>query len=120
MSVRTEDDMAGWVSFFLDGIIETADKSVKSLNDILSLQKEYELIIKKMGKRASSAFQLLDTLYKNPFIDISSAKDVLGITYPTAKSVIEEFERNGILSEVTGAKRWKKFVMSKYLEIFLR
>ena len=59
-------------------------------------------------------------LYQNPFIDITKASKVIGQSFPTAKSLIENMVENNILSEITGGKRGKKYVLSKYIEIFMR
>lgn len=120
MEVRFKDDIVSWVKFFLEGIIVTAEKGTVALNDIMTLQREYEEKVKGMGSRSANALKLIDTLYQNPFIDITKASKVIGQSFPTAKSLIENMVENNILSEITGGKRGKKYVLSKYIEIFMR
>lgn len=120
MGVRFSDDVASWVKFFLEGVIVTAEKGTVALNEIMALQKEYEEIIKEMGSRSANALKLIDSLYQNPFIDITKTASIIGQSFPTAKTLIENLVEKGILSEITGGRRGKKYVMSKYINIFLK
>ncbi len=118
MNVRLYDDLSGWLKFFLKGIIVTSENGAISLQKVMLLQKEFEEKVKVMGHRSANALRLLDFLYQNPVIDIKKAAKLLNVTYPSAKNLIEDFVNYGILKEVTGSKRGKRFVMIKYLEIF--
>ena len=120
MGVRFSDDVASWVKFFLEGVIVTAEKGTVALNEIMALQKEYEEIIKEMGSRSANALKLIDSMYQNPFIDITKTASIIGQSFPTAKTLIENLVEKGILSEITGGRRGKKYVMSKYINIFLK
>ena len=120
MGVRFGDDVASWVKFFLEGIIVTAEKGTVALNDILALQKEYEEEIKGMGSRSANALKLIDTMYQNPFTDITKTASIIGQSFPTAKTLIDSLVKKGILSEITGGRRGKKYVLSKYINIFVR
>ena len=120
MGVRFGDDVANWVKFFLESVIVTAEKGTMALNEIMSLQKEYDDIIKEMGSRSANALKLIDSMYQNPFIDITKTANIIGQSFPTAKTLIENLVEKGILSEITGGRRGKKYVMSKYINIFLK
>lgn len=43
-----------------------------------------------------------------------------GQSFPSAKSLIGNLVEKGILSEITGSRRGKKYVLSKYINIFLK
>ena len=43
-----------------------------------------------------------------------------GQSFPTAKTLIDSLVGKGILSEITGGRRGKKYVLSKYINIFVR
>lgn len=118
MGVRFSDDVAGWLRFFLEGVIETAEKGTKALNEIMSLQREYEEEIKGMGSRSANALKLIDSLYQNPFTDITKASVIINQSFPTAKALIDSLTEKKILSEITGGKRGKKYILSKYIRIF--
>lgn len=118
MNVRFGNDVSSWVKFFLEGIIATAEKGTKSLNDIMIIQKEYEEQIKSIGSRSANALKLIDSMYQNPITDITKASIVIGQSFPTARTLVELLTKKGILSEITGGKRDKKYVLTKYMHIF--
>lgn len=118
MGVRFNDDVGSWLRFFLEGVIQTAEKGTMALNNIMTLQKAYEDEIKGMGSRSANALKLIDRLYQNPFVDITKASEIIGQSFPTAKSLIDNLTEKGILTEITGGKRKRKYVLSKYMDIF--
>ena len=54
---------------YLNGVIETANKSVETFEKILELEKEYEQMVQQMGSRSANAMKLLNSLYENPITD---------------------------------------------------
>ncbi len=118
MNVRTNNDMAGWLNFFLDGVAETAEKSVATFNKILDLDKMYREAIKTMGSRSANALKLLEHLYSMPFTDAARTSQELGVTYATANTLLTEMVRKGVLQEMTKGRRGRKYVLGKYLELF--
>lgn len=120
MNAREKNDIVGWVKFFLNGIITTAENGTETLNRLMALQKEYEGIAQQMGSRSANAMKLIDLLYKNPYIDIKKAADDLNITFPTANTLILDLVNRDVLREITGAKRGKVYVLHKYMNLFLQ
>ncbi len=116
--VRTENDMTQWLCFFLQGIIETAEKGVNTFNNILDLEKENELIIQKMGSRSANAMAVIKELYIRPIIDAKKVTEICSISSASAYNLISDLEDKGILSEVTGGKRNCLYAMKKYMDLF--
>lgn len=119
-NAREKNDITGWVKFFLEGVIATAEKGTDTLNRLMILQKEYENIAQQMGNRSANAMKLINLLYQNPYIDTQKAADYLSTTFPTASTLILDLVKRGILCEITGAKRGKVYVLHKYLNLFLQ
>lgn len=120
MAVRTGNNMADWVVFFLNGVIETANNGTQTLSKILDLQKEYEKLIQPLGIRALNASKLINEMYTNPYIDGQEAAHVLGVTPPTAYSLLRDLEKCNVLEEITLGKRDRKYVLKKYLQVFMQ
>jgi Fic family protein len=57
-------------------------------------------------------------LYGEPKIDAQSAAKALNVNISTALRLIGDFERLGILKELTGYKRNRIFSFEEYLNIF--
>ena len=71
-----------------------------------------------LGKRAETANSLLKLLYTQPIQTAQNVENNLGVSSSTANSLLKEFEKLGILQEITGNKRGRMYVMSRYLNIF--
>lgn len=118
MKARTENDISGWFKFFLTGIIETAQNGVKTFEEIMALQKENEEIIKSMGSRSANALKVVTELYRLPVIDANKVATIANISPASAYTLIRQLEDHGILSEVTGSKRGRIYMLRKYFDIF--
>ena len=116
--VRTDNDLIHWVKFFLEAVISTANSGIDTFQKILSLKQEMDTIVVGFGKKAHNASKLIEYLYQKPIVSISEIVEPLGIIKPTANSLIKEFEKKGILVEVTGYEINKLFAFEKYLNIY--
>ena len=120
MKAREENNISGWFRFFLTGVIETADSGVKTFEDILNLQKENEEKIKSLGSRSANALKVITELYKRPITDANAVANIAGISNASAYTLISSLEKCGILSEITGSKRGRIYILKKYFDIFNR
>ena len=119
MKARTDNDMEGWVSFFLDGVIQTAERSVNTFDKILQLEKKYEALVQRLSGRSAKAMTLLKVLYENPITDAYGVSKALEITPASSYSLISEMEKIGILKEFTGSKRGRRYLLHEYFNLFL-
>jgi Fic family protein len=118
MRVRTHNDLAQWLKFFLTGIVETSQKGVETLNGIMQLKQWVEKQIDTMGKRGADARILLEQLYKRPIISPAETSKLIGKTPQTAYNLIAYLEKLGILKEITGAQRNKLYSFEPYINLF--
>ncbi len=119
MNVRNNNDIEGWIKFFLQGIIETAEKSVNTFDGILQLEKTYEQRVQQLGVRSANAMKLITQMYKNPITDAATIAEQLNITPASAYNLIAVMADSGILDEITKGKRSKKYVLKDYFDLFL-
>ena len=115
---RVENDIISWFRFFLTGVIETAENGVKTFENILCLQKENEEKIKSLGSRSANALKVLTELYKRPITSANWVTEITKISTASAYKLIKNLEEVGILSEVTGSKRGRIYILKKYVDIF--
>ncbi|MBL7827638.1 MAG: Fic family protein [Saprospiraceae bacterium] len=117
--VRTKNDMAQWLKYFLVGVAETAENATQTLSAILELKHQLEnKSIEYFGKRATNANLLLHQLFKKPIIQVKQVQVLLKISYKSANDLITDFEKIGILKERTGQSRNRVFVFEEYVELF--
>jgi Fic family protein len=118
MRVREENNLNQWFKFFLVGIIETAKSGINTFDQILQLQKLTDAKIQKLGSRAANAQKVAHYLYQRPVINAEKARDVTGISLPSAYALLKDLEQLKILEEVTGSQRGRIYVYADYLKIF--
>jgi Fic family protein len=119
MIARTKNNLTQWIRFFLAGITETASGSINVFRKIIILREKVELNkISRMGSRSKSGLVLLKSLYRNPITDSNAVCDLLDIAPSTANRLIADFQNEGILEELTGFKRNRKFIFREYFDIF--
>lgn len=116
--VRTENDLAGWMLFFLDGVAETAKGGWETFNQILKLQRSGEETIRGWKTQSQPGLTLFHRLFTELTVNAVEAEEICGVSLPTAYKVIERFENEGYLTEVTGAKRGKRYLFTPYLRLF--
>ena len=116
--VRTQNDLAGWIKFFLEAVIETARSGAETFDKILALKQEMDTIVQTFGKKAHNASKLVEYLYQQPIVTIGAVSELLDVTKTTASSLVKDFEKKNILSEITGHQRNKHYVFRTYLDIY--
>jgi Fic family protein len=117
--VRTKSNIIQWLTFFLAGVLETAQNSIDTFNAIISLRQQIEdKKIIQLGKRAPLAMELIKYLYSKPIVDANEIASELDINITTAHRLIQDFEKLNILKEQTGYKRNRIFVFDNYLKLF--
>lgn len=85
-----------WVVYFLTAVIEQADRSIETIQNMTELEKKYRGVLdaKNVGPYAKL---LLPSLFANPYITIPLASKNLNKTYPAAKKAVNELVAAGIL-----------------------
>lgn len=85
---RHSHNIEQWILFFLNGIIQTSENSIKTFQRIIQLRDELENKILTLGARAKKARQLLNSLYTAPIIGINGAADRLSTSHQTASNLL--------------------------------
>lgn len=118
MRVRTHNDISQWLKFFLTGIIETAQKGVKTFDGILQLQKIIDEKIKTLKGRSTDAKLLVDYLYTKPIVNATTVAKVIDKSPASAYKLLRDLEALKIIEEVTGAERSRLYMFRDYLNLF--
>jgi len=77
-----------------------------------------ELLRKKIG--GAQAVKLLDMLFEKPLISVSDIVMQLKISRQTATQLVNKFSEINILNEVSGKKRYRKYLFVDYIKIIAR
>lgn len=117
--VRENHNISQWVKFMLVAVMETCDKGIETFREILKLKEEIEgNRLVTLGRKTKVAKSLLNVLYRFPSVDVAVVRDILKLSQASANSLVADFERLGILKEITGYKRNRYFLFSDYINLF--
>jgi Fic family protein len=117
MTIRTADDVEGWLAFFFTGVVETAEAAVSTARQVNSLRQEDVAKVTKW-RSAERALKLLDALYRTPLVRVADVERITGLSNPSALALVRRFEKVGILREITGRQRDRLYSYKKYVELF--
>lgn len=113
-----KDDIEGWLKFFLEGVARTAEQAVETCKKILKLRREDLNKILSLGRSASKAKLVFDSLFHTPIVIIKDIERITGLKNPNALALIYKLVKLEILKEITGRKRYKVFSYQQYIKLF--
>ncbi|MBE6650999.1 MAG: Fic family protein [Ruminococcaceae bacterium] len=118
MAVRTKGDWENWIKFFLRGVATVSDEATESAKNIIGLQNKYSEVLLQNDKSNNNYTVLLNLLFERPIITKKEISERLGVSLPTANTMVDAFCELGILYDKTpNKKRYKTFVFGEYLAI---
>ena len=118
MAIRNGGDGEGWLKFFVRGVGEVSREATETAQAILQMREEHRRVIgAELGGNAF-ALPLLDLLFEQPLVTISIVEQRLKCVYVTASKLVEQFVRLGLLKEITGHRRNRRYRYEPYLALF--
>lgn len=115
-SGRRTGDWEARLTFFLEGVIETADNAYQTTDRLGRMFDDDRARIEGTGRRAGSGLKVFAEIMKRPEISIAQAAEATGLSFPAASSALSLLGELGIVREVTGRSAGRVFQYSDYLE----
>lgn len=116
-AVRAEGDWEGWLLFFFDGVMATAQQAVDTAQRLLRLFNEDRERLRQSGRIAGTALQLHESFTRHPLRTMPTLGKELGLSKPTVQRGLDAMQVSGMVREITGKKRYKVFAYQNYLDI---
>ncbi len=116
-SGRRTGDWEAWLTFFLEGVIETADNAYHTTDRLGRMFAEDRARIESAGRRSGSGLKVFGELMTRLEMSVSQAADATELSFPAASSALKLLSELGIVREVTGRSAGRVFRYSRYLEI---
>lgn len=118
-AVREQGDWEGWLAFFLRGVAEVSQEASLTARSILALREQHRtLITDHLGRAAANGHRVLESLFDRPIVSVNAIEQLIATTYPAANSLVARLEALGILREMTGQKRHRRFCYQPYIALF--
>jgi Fic family protein len=116
-SVREIGDWEAWITFFLTGIIETANQATETAQAVIALFNKDRARIEDSKKSTATVLNIHNFLQRHPLANTTKIKEACGVSLPTVLRSLTTLEKLGIIREITGKERHKIFIYQAYLDI---
>ncbi len=118
-AVRDAGTWEQWLEFFLRGVIEVSDQATVTARRILTLRETHrQAITEQLGRAAANGYRVLEHLYEHPIVSVNEVQQVIGKTYQSANDLVSRLAAAGILTEITGHARNRRFMYRSYIDLF--
>ena len=104
--VRTAGAWEPWLLFFCDAVRETAERASAQTRALMALREQYR------WKVSGHARELVDDLFRTPFVTVPEAQQTLGVSNATARKAVRELQEWGMLEELA-ARRWPRAYIAR-------
>lgn len=110
---------APWLVFFVKGVAESATQAAEMVRRCAILAREHrEAICAGLGHAVGRGLQVFGRLTAEPVATVSGVRAITGTSYVAANQLVARFVQMGILEEITGYRRNRRFQYGPYVRIF--
>lgn len=117
--VRLNNDLGGWIKFFLNAVINTAQSGKSKFKAVTEYVRTVESEALLLGGRPETVLKVLRSFYDKPILSSKEITASTSLSQGTVDNALRRLYDNGILKEVTGHSRNRIFVLIDYLSIFM-
>jgi Fic family protein len=118
-AVRDQGAWEPWLAFFLRGVIDVAGEAAETARRILQLREQHRAAITaQLGRAAGNGHKVLESLFDRPIVAVNDVQKMTGTTYAAANSLVSRLVKLGVLSEMTGYARNRRFRYAPYIALF--
>ena len=119
LAVSTDGAWDDWFRFFLEGIADSAARSLSHAEELLRLHADYHGRVRS-ARSSGLLAALIDALFRVPSITMAQTARLLEITPAAASHNVRRLVELGILSEATGRRRNQVFVAREIIGVLGR
>lgn len=119
MGVRYQGDWEAWIKFFLHGVKESAEMAVNAATEIHKLHTRDRKKLQNASLTAT-ALVVFEQFCREPILTNAILLKRLDSTKPTIQKALEALISLGLIREVSGKKRGRRYAYKEYLDILTR
>lgn len=118
-AVRDHGEWEKWLAFFLRGVVAVAGEAALTAQRIQQLREEHRSAITEgFGRAAGNGLRVLEKLYDRPIVSVADVQQLTGTTHAAANALVRRMVELGILKEITGYSRNRRFSYDPYVRLF--
>nr|VFK53959.1 MAG: Fic family protein [Candidatus Kentron sp. TUN]VFK55973.1 MAG: Fic family protein [Candidatus Kentron sp. TUN] len=118
-AIRDHGYWEQWLEFFLSGIVEVSTQATETAKKILKMREDHrDKITDNFKYMAGDGHRVLEGLYKTPIISVKNISEITGKSFNASNELVTRFQDIGVLTEVTGQSRNRKYVYQEYIDLF--
>lgn len=104
-----------WLHYFLNGVARQSEDALSRAEWINGLLEDWRKNV--TGSRSKLPGRLVELLAANPYLTLKKASRQLKVAFTTVQRAVEQLEKLGIVTEVSGAERNRVYCAKKILQI---
>jgi Fic family protein len=116
-AVRTDGDWEGWIRFYVEGVATVAEQATDTASRLVALFERDRQKVSASKRSTRNTHAALELVMRQAIVSIPEITKKLDATAPTAAKAVQELERLGIIREITGKQRDRRFVYSDYVNL---
>ncbi len=118
-AVRDRGDWERWLIFFLRGVIAVAGEAANTARNILQLREQHRATITEhLGRSAGNGHRVLESLFDHPIVSVADVQRRTNTSFAAANTLVARLVEHGILHEMTGYARNRRFRYAAYIALF--
>ena len=110
--VSSRDSIDEWLTFFSEGLCIQARSAAKTVEALIRYRKRLTDAAEDLKET-----KVVEMLFRNPYITSRNIVEELDISVPTANKILDIFQSEGILREVTGKRRNRLYCAEGIIDI---
>ena len=118
-AVRESGAWEEWLEFFLQAVTEVSTLATETARRVLLLREQHRsLIAATLGRAAGNGHRILEHLYDHPIVSAKQVQALIRTTFAGANQIVHRLVAIGILHEITGHARHRRFRYDPYVRLF--
>lgn len=119
-AIRSDGDWGAWVAFFLEGVAQAANAAEQNIIQVASLVTSDRRHLLQSPKAGPASYRLFEMLPMMPRFTIERVRQQLDTSFPTATAAVKVLEDLGIVIEMTGQKKNRRYSYQGYVDLLSR
>ena len=116
LAVSRNAEWTSWVDYFLEGVAEQSRDAGLRARRLLDLREDFRHRVRRL-RSPRFPLQLIDEMFQAPLVTAGHVARLLNVTPRSAQQIIGKLTTAGILREVTGRRRNRRYAAPEIIEV---